>query len=405
MRIAAPFGFYGYGNIGDEATLHGFSLLLSQSGVAAQVSVASQNPAHTGRVVPSLRYFKARGFDPRRWLANRRAAAHIVIGGTPIMDCLGDWPLSELAPLVTATDRTRVPMSFVGVGIESLKAERSRRIVAEEIAPRVRYWTVRSARDRERLLEYGASPEAVCVAADMAWLIPPATTDFGKEQLRRWGVDDKQPLVGVNLVNENALFDRHPNLVEATARALDDLTSRLDGRVIFLANEVRQGDEFDRAAAERVLSKMQYRDRAVVPAAVYYSPQQMMSIIACCRLTMSMRYHFCLFSAVQNVSFIAIQRTDKVSDLCWDLNWEAGVVPPVFGADDLIEHGRRLIDDRTAQMAPLEQRVAVMRKRAGRNAEAIARLLDTQQGVYEIGATTRAHVAGQGLGPNERRSI
>jgi len=46
-----------------------------------------------------------------------------------------------------------------------------------------------------------------------------------------------------------------------------------------------------------------------------------MSRIGCCRVTLSMRYHFCLFSALQGVPFIAINRSGKVEDLVTDLEW------------------------------------------------------------------------------------
>ena len=110
VNIVAPFGFYGCGNIGDEATLNGFASLLTQCGMHAQVSVGSRNPAHTARVEPAFRYFRTDCHDPRRWWAKLRASAHAIVGGTPIMDMLGEWPLCELTPLVRSIDRWKVPL-------------------------------------------------------------------------------------------------------------------------------------------------------------------------------------------------------------------------------------------------------------------------------------------------------
>ena len=50
MRLVAPFGFYGSGNIGDEATLLGFGRLMERFGGGVGVDVASSDPAHTKRV-------------------------------------------------------------------------------------------------------------------------------------------------------------------------------------------------------------------------------------------------------------------------------------------------------------------------------------------------------------------
>jgi polysaccharide pyruvyl transferase WcaK-like protein len=374
MRIVAPFGFYGSGNIGDEATLNGFARLLAYSGMRARVSVASRNPAHTARVEPAFAYFDTSSRDPRRWLAKLRATAHAIVGGTPIMDIEGDWPLRDVAPLVRAIDRWRVPFTCVGIGTESLQSDRSRRIVADEIAPRVTHWSVRSERDRERLTEYGVPAPRMTVAADMAWLIDAASTEFGRSHLARLGVDPAQALIGINLVNENSVFEREPDLVESLAAAIDELVTAVDGRAIFLANEVREDATFDTAAANTVIARMTRADRATLIPNHYLAPRQMMSVIGCCALTMSMRYHFCLFSALQGVPFIAIERSAKVADLCWDIEWPARVPLRRLDAGEVADHGRRLSQAASTLKATLGASVQRMRERARRNVTALSAL-------------------------------
>ncbi|HET7535895.1 MAG TPA: polysaccharide pyruvyl transferase family protein [Candidatus Didemnitutus sp.] len=372
IRITAPFGFYGAGNIGDEATLNGFARLLAVHRAPAKVSIGSRNPAHTARVEPAFSYFNESGRDWRRWWAKYRATAHAVIGGTPIMDALGEWPLSEVGPLVIrATDRWRVPFVFVGVGVENLRSEHSRNVVKQEMASRVQRWTVRSNRDRQRLLDYGVAAECVTVAADMAWLIESPPGDFGLNRLRSWQINPDRPLIGVNLVNENRILDENPGMVAALAQALDKLIHHLDAQVIFLSNEIRDLPEFDKAAAVRVIAEMKRGDRCLVAPLDYLSPQQMMSIVGHCCLTISMRYHFCLFSALQRVPFVAITRSDKVSDLCWDLGWDAKVVPPKFDADEILGHAIRVTHRPTENDALWRESIAKMKNRALQNIMAI----------------------------------
>ena len=102
MRLVAPFGFYGWGNIGDEATLQGFARLLARYDPHASAWFGSRDRRHTARVEPAFRYFDASRSSLRRWWANRRADGAVFVGGTPIMDVLGRWPLSEVVPLVAA---------------------------------------------------------------------------------------------------------------------------------------------------------------------------------------------------------------------------------------------------------------------------------------------------------------
>ena len=114
MRLVAPFGFYGWGNIGDESTLQGFARLVSRYGNGTRVWVASRNPSHTARIEPSFKYYKAVGRDLRRKWAGYRATAAVVAGGTPIMDVLGAWPLCELVPLIENIHRRGKTIAFLG---------------------------------------------------------------------------------------------------------------------------------------------------------------------------------------------------------------------------------------------------------------------------------------------------
>lgn len=374
MRLVSLFGHFGWGNIGDEATLQGFAQLLSRTGTKATAWVASQNPSHTARVEPAFRYYDARGNDPRRWLAKLLASAHAIVGGTPIMDGLGRWPLCDLVPLVQSIDRWKVQLAFIGVGTETLRREESRRLVAAEIAPRVRHWSVRCDRDRERLTEYGVLPDTITVAADMAWLIGPAPLDFGKQQLKAWGIDPGRPLIGVNLVNENSILDLQPWIVDELAAALDKLISHMDACVIFLSNETREDATFDKAAALKVIARMKRTDCAFLAPNDYFTPPQMMSVVGCCDLTMGMRIHFCLFSALQGIPFIAIERSDKVSDLCWDLEWIARVIPAQIDASDIVAHAGRMKQDARAIARQLRHGVQKMADRALQNVEALKAL-------------------------------
>jgi polysaccharide pyruvyl transferase WcaK-like protein len=376
LSLLAPFGFYGWGNIGDEATLQGFARLVAQSTQPVRVWVGSRNPQHTARVEPSFRYFHALAGDFRRTLANYVTSGVVVAGGTPIMDCHGDWPLSEVIPLVEQANRRGKPTAFVGSGTEHLQLEASRRLMAERLVPLVRYWTVRSEPDEKRLIEYGVEPRTIRVAADLAWLLDPVSPDWGRRQLEKWGVSTRQRLVGVNLVNEKQVRDRHPRLFDEVGRFLDQIVEDHDASIVFLANDIKEAIGFDRAATMRTLAAMKHRDRTYVAPNDYWAPQKMMSLIANCDATISMRYHFCLFSALQGVPFIALQRSDKVADLCWDLRWRFGADLDSLRAEELSALFAALDGERQAATEALGARIPILRDRACANMTALETVFD-----------------------------
>jgi polysaccharide pyruvyl transferase WcaK-like protein len=367
MRIIAPFGFYGWGNIGDEATLQGFARLVSRSGKPLRVAVGSRNPRHTARVEPTFRYFRAdRNEWKRRW-ANRRATAMVIAGGTPIMDCLGDWPLCELTPLVEEARLRGQRIAFVGVGTEKLERGDSHRMVSDRLAPIVDYWTLRSLRDQDRLIGYGVPPERVTVAADMAWLLDPVAPDWGRRKIDEWGLSDCDRLVGVNLLGESAVLSREPRLFEKVANFLDVLVEQYGAFLLFLANEVRNDDTFDTAAAHKTKALMKHSARTFVAPNKYLAPQQMLSLVANCYATVSMRYHFCLFSALQGVPFIAIKRSDKVADLCSDLEWPFGPELSEVTCGGLVASFDAIEEHRQIARMRLSAQVRILRERAYKN--------------------------------------
>ena len=367
MKLVAPWGFYGMGNTGDEGTLCGFARLLALSHISADVSIGCGDPTHTARVEPAFRYFSASGKDPRRWWAKLRATAQAVIGGTPVMDVLGDWPLCDLVPLLRTAERRSLPFAFVGCGIEELRHTKSNIILREEVVPRVHSWSVRSERDGNRLINAGVPSDRIAIAADLAWLIDPATDARMSRRLDDLGIRPPEAVIGVSICNENLCLDRHPEMAAALARTLDALISDRDAIVIFVCAEMRDEPIFDWAAAARVRDRMARADRALILPRHYFTPGEIMTVISRCCVVFSMRYHVCLFSAIQGVPFIGLERSDKVSDLCWDLGWPNRVALPFDDADTLIGMARDLMQNRNSAHAQLQATAQSMRERAMRN--------------------------------------
>lgn len=367
MNLVAPFGFIGAGNIGDESMLQGFARLIATEKNGFNVWVASRNTAHTAKVEPSFRYYKWRGRDLRRRWAQFRATAHVFIGGTPIMDVLGAWPLNEVAALVSAAHTGEKPVVFIGAGTERLKGEESRSILSEVLAPRVLHWSVRSTKDRDRLIEYGVPLERITEAADLAWTLDAVLPDFGKNCLRDLGLDLSEPLMGVNINSEDHIIAQEPRFFEKLAQFLDVMIEEHHVRIVFLCNEVREDKTFDKAASREVLSRMKHAAKALLVPNNYWSPQQMCSLIACCEITLSTRYHFCLFSALQGVPFVALKRSDKVEDLCSDLQWPFGLSLAEADVPNLLAMFSEMHQRAPSLAAFLKDRVQVMKQRALRN--------------------------------------
>jgi polysaccharide pyruvyl transferase WcaK-like protein len=394
MKLAVPFGFYCAGNVGDESTLLGFGRLIRQFGDGVEVDVATSCVNQARKVEPFFRYYQytdgIMGFEPK--LRAHMASGYVFAGGTPISDSLGDWPLRTVGGILEHAHNWGKPTAFVGIGVEHLFEEISQQRMKEQIIPNALGWSVRSAKDRDRLLDLGAAEDDVAVAADMAWLLDPVDAAYGREVFESLGLGDG-PVVGVNINAEPHLIAKSPQLFRETAAALDHLVEHHGVKVLFLFAETREGETFDKAASEKVRELMVHKDAAIMGPDEYLIPQQMMSIISQCTTTISTRYHFCLFSVLQSVPFVAISRSDKVTDFCQDIDWKADIDPAKVSRELIIAQVERQLAGIPEEMALLPAKIEVMRRRAEKNSFVLDKLRAAAGGV---GAQTwLLHAAGR----------
>jgi len=382
MKLAVPFGFYGAGNVGDEATLLGFGRLIKQfgNGVEVDVSICCVNQGR--KVEPFFNYYQYLdgivGLEPKR--KAYLSSGYIFAGGTPISDSLGDWPLATVGGILQHARNWGKPTAFVGIGVEQLFNDVSRQRMQEQIIPNTLCWSVRSKNDRERLLELGVADEDVAVAADMAWLLDPADPAYGREVFASLGLGER-PVIGVNVNAEPHLLEKSPQLFVEMAAALDELVARHGVDILFLFAETRDGETYDRAASKKVRELMAHKDSAILGPTDYLIPQQMMSIISQCATTISTRYHFCMFSVLQDVPFLAISRSDKVTDFCSDIDWKSRINPPDLSRELIVAEVERQLAGVPEEMSLLPQKIAAMRRRAEENRLVLDRLVEASSGV------------------------
>jgi polysaccharide pyruvyl transferase CsaB len=354
-------GYYGFGNLGDEALLEVIVDRLRRRFPAVQLDVLSATPGATARLhgVEST---------PRwDWRATRAAIRR------------ADVVLSGGGGLLQNATSLRSLLYYAGILREAIRARRKTMVFAQSIGPLDRWGrlvvrqfckgldraTVRDERSR-RLLQQLLPRTPVERSADPVFLYdaPAADADLSGE-----GLGPESGPYAVASVRKVAAFRE---VTSTIARVVDRLAERHQIRSAFLP----LGGAPDAAAATDVI-------RACTSSPVLLPEcglPKAASILRGARVVVGMRLHSLVLAARYAVPFLAIAYDPKVSSLCEDLEypleplWKAGDPRP---ADDTVDAlVDRLVNERDALAAHLAERRAAVVAAAERNFDVLGELLN-----------------------------
>jgi polysaccharide pyruvyl transferase CsaB len=358
MRVLLS-GYYGFGNLGDEALLEVIVTRLRARFAGVDVEVLTNDPSGTARLGVAA--------TPRwEWRAIREAIGR------------ADVVLSGGGGLLQNATSLRSLVYYAAILREAIRAKKKTMIFAQSVGP-LDLWgrfavrrfckgldraTVRDERSRELLrgLLPGTPVERT---ADPVFLYD---APAGEPDLCAEGLEPGGPPYAIVSVR------KIPNVREGIgtlARAADRLADRHGIRVAFLP----LGGAGDAEVSTDVI-----RACASAPVLLPECPlPKAAAIIRGARVVVGMRLHALILAARYAVPFLAVPYDPKVAALCDDLQYplEPLWVPgrprlPEAEADELVD---RLANRRDELSAHLAERIAAVRAAAERNFDVLGELL------------------------------
>jgi polysaccharide pyruvyl transferase CsaB len=351
-------GYYGFGNLGDEALLEVIVTHLRRRFSGTQIDVLSATPDATAR---------AFGVETTpRW--NMRAVNEAI--------ARADVVLSGGGGLLQSATSVRSVLYYAGILREAVRQQRKAMIFAQSVGPLdllgrfavrrlcrgVHRATVRDARS-QRLLQ-GLLPQTpVEQTADPVFLydLPLDDVDLASDGLG----GDPYAIVSVRKI---------PTLREgrhAIARAVDRLAEQHGIRTAFLPLG---------GASDAEVSSMIVRLCKSAPMLLpECSLARAAAILRGARVVIGMRLHALILAARFGVPFLAIPYDPKVAALCEDLSypldplWTPGEPAPTDAAVDASID--RLMSQRDALAASLAEKVDEIRAAAERNFDVLGELM------------------------------
>ena len=378
-------GYFGYGNVGDEAiltaTLDDLHTIVPQ----AECIIVSGDPAQTTESLGR----NAIGWDDFPSIVGAICKSDLVIvgGGGLFHDY---WPLdnrellsagnNNLAsylsiPLLSAILKTPSMAYSVGVGpLRSTSARNQVRFAFEN-------FDAISVRDEESAALLGSigldstGMLKPVVTADPAFRLKASSTEGAQAVLTEADIDLQRPICGVNLRYWD--FGVDPAHWEGeVAQALDGWIEQAGGQVVFIPMQHGSSTPYedDRQVCDRVQAAMRLQSRSRV-INWQKGPQQTAALFAACTVNLSMRMHGALFSLLGGVPTVGLSYDDKVMNL-FERASLMGLAIPIdnWRAHEILER----LDLATSLNGPdvVSTFIEPMRVLVGKNAEMAVELLE-----------------------------
>lgn len=331
---AACLGYYGFGNLGDEAVLAGIRRALEDAIGPTEFRVLSNAPRDTERLHPGVR-----GINRWRWRdvasALRGTDVFILGGGSLLQDATSARSVFWYTLMALLARRRSQRVLWWGQGVGPLRARASRFLV-RRIALQADAVTVRDDASARLLKAIGAGG-SIQVVADPAFVLEPAGEGSpGLETtllaLRSWKTGEAV----------RATF--------ASRDTMSRLAAKTKTRIATFPMHVPDDELWMRGLIEEsadpvaLVSWQPDRD----------APAQALAQFASARLVIAMRLHALIFAARCAVPFVALSYDPKVDALARAAAQEDALVPiEMLTSDRLLEAVEAVWDTRVVRAEQL----------------------------------------------------
>jgi polysaccharide pyruvyl transferase CsaB len=376
-------GSYGGLNLGDEAILEAIIKQLRES-LPVEITVFTRDPGDTCRRHDPAHAVACRELTREEARAEVEKLDLLILGGGGI---LYDRDVDVYLREVSLAHEIGVPVFVYAVSAGPLDDPENRKSVAQHLN-RAAAVTVRDKQAMKLLEEIGVEKEII-LTADPALLLEPQPLQ--PDTLKREGLDLEHRLVGFSVREPGpAAPDIDVEHYHALlAGAADFMVARLDASIVFVPLEQKKSDV---QHSHAVVSRMQFAQRATVLKGEYTSGE-LLSLIGHFQFSIGMRLHFLIFSAIQQVPFVALPYASKVVGFIEDLQMP---MPPLsqVSAGSLMAHIDRSWDTQGVLRKRIIQNMTKLKDRARETNRILLRLLQDISLIEQPGQESRTRATG-----------
>lgn len=356
MKRVLLSGYYGFGNVGDEAILEATVRALRQAQPDLEIAVLSADPQATAEAYGVAAAHRARPLSILREL--RRCDLLLGGGGGLVQDLTSARsPLYYLGVVRLAQFLGRKTMVFAQ-GLGPVTRPRNVRLTRSAFR-RAEAITVRDQPSAEWLRSIGITDPQPQVTADMAFLLEPAPAEEAEEVLARAQLSADQRLLGVSV----RPWGQDRTYVAEVTRAIDAMCAETGLTPAFIPMH----SALDTPLARRIAESLR-RPAAILPTDS--RPSRALALVGRVNLLLGMRLHSLIFAAMAGVPLVGLSHDPKVDALLEEL--QETPLKPVqqLCADEIAAAALAAWQEREARRVRLLERAAALRERAQANISA-----------------------------------
>ena len=302
MKIVIS-GYYGSKNAGDEAMLDAMLEVLHEIDPNISITVISVNPENTR---------KRHNVEAIAWLdifsiVRKIFSADLLIsgGGSLLQNVTSRRSLYYCLGIIFLAEFFCKPVMLYAQGIGPICGNFAKRLT-NLIVNRVKLITVRDHGSLEELRQLKITRPKIFCTADPVLAIKATTLDVGRKILHNYNedqfIDDEQtPLIGLAVRRWHG-FDHFQNEL---AKAIDQIVEKFNARIIFLPMQASEDVKAAKAVAE-----ITNVDCTILNDE--YITSDLLSLVGCMDILISIRLHALIFAGVMNVPMIGISYDPKI---------------------------------------------------------------------------------------------
>ena len=355
-------GYYGYGNLGDDAILLAISQQLSQKDRPVELTVLSRHPKETAK---EYGLASVPRFSPISiWKALKNSDVLISGGGSLLQDVTSTRSLLYYLTVIRTAKIMGKPVFLYANGIGPLNKESNRRKV-KKCLDLCDVITLRDQESLAQLRKLGVRRDDIIITGDPVFALK--TDGPIRQDLASIGVPQGRSTVGISVRKLSALG----NLPQETAKLCDRIAKEMGKTPVFL---VMQESE-DAALCEEIRSMM------TEPSCIARTPgdpASMLSMIGQMDTVISMRLHTIIFAANKAVPVVGCVYDPKVETFLNILGMPSCGTPLTMNADETFSILERLLQNRRVHQEALEKATRELAPMAVRTRELFVKMLKNQ---------------------------